>query len=405
MSSVEELQSQIAELQRQLDLLLPKEEEVEEHEEENTNHDESTTNETKKSGKRKNKKKKKATAATKKNAFEGIPYEQQLNPLPEHPHLYETHPRAENFTQRELNKLLPDGVPVNLKDTPFIVCGFLTSREIIKKIEMYYFEQFVRRFPFMKAAKFMYDGMCFMGQRCGVPQMETERYFDEIFDIEMRNMLEFGAEHEFGMFVDAYKTELDANFKKLFGFQPTAEGFKLFGAFKTEDDADDFIENSKTYHISRYLKLFKGDAREILCYDPTDRQVEDKRYISREVAQLMQQLNKNGNKRVDAFTARMKRRLIEQYNQNQKLAEQTNQKLTMHVDKDGNITESAKQKVLEALPSREVKPSAPVSAELKAAGAQGGMVNVSQCIERTDVTTGETITEIYEGKDATYSKF
>ena len=108
---------------------------------------------------------------------------------------------------------------------------------------------------------------------------------------------------------------------------------------------------------------------------------------------------------MDCFTSRMKRHIKTAYEENKKIAERTNQQVTMTVDDDGNITKSMKNKVIEDLPLREVKPTAPPSAELSAAGAKGGMVNVTQCIERTNVKTGEQTTDLYEAQDLNYSKF
>jgi hypothetical protein len=350
------------------------------------------------------KKKKNRKPKKKKNGYKGVPYDHKENPLPNYPELYADHPVTRNLTHGELCSYLRDYQPHNLRKYPYVVCAFLSPRNQIKQKEMFYFEKFVEKYPFHKAAQFMYNGMSFLGMRYGIKQTDIDAHFNEILAIEDENMCQFGVEYEYEKFTETFKEELEEEFVRRFGFQPTCESIKVLDAFESEQKAWEMIEKSRNYLESRHLKIFTGPVGEWMVFDPSDKNVEDKRYNNQEVAKIMRQVNLNGETKVDYFNKRMKARTRAAYLKNLEIAAKTGQEVTMEVDEEGNITKSKKWEVLADLPNRDVKPMAPRQMEAAAAGVQR-IESVTQVIERRDPVTGDQIVDVVEGQQMEYSKF
>lgn len=340
-----------------------------------------------------------------KNGFADTPYwEKNKNNMPEYPDLYADHPKAERLPRNECNKLLKDTTPVGVGDLPWSVFFMLSPMKQIKTTEMFEFEEYARAWPLLTVFQTLHTALSFFAQKHGLNQAEVMKDFDMIVDVEMENLLQFGAEHSFEHFKQTYKQELEEKFKQHFGFQPTSLAIKHVGAFPSFQKAREFILSSRDYRESKFLKAFTGESGKWLMFDPAEKDVENQEYVRQEVAQLMRQANRNGAKRQSYFEKRMASRIYKEYQRNKEIAERTGQKLTMHVNEQGKITESMRDKVHAELDQREAKPTAPRSAETSAAGASR-IESVQQFIEKTDLATGKTTVEEYQGVKPEFNSF
>ena len=116
--------------------------------------------------------------------------------------------------------------------------SFLSHDKIIKKKEMFLFEEFLKKWDFLKSMEKFHQFMNFISFKYNL-------YFDTITEDmksfvneEKDNLLKTTIEDEYKNFMDENEEKLENEFNVKHNFQTNVRGIKVRGSYNTQEEAE-----------------------------------------------------------------------------------------------------------------------------------------------------------------------
>ena len=109
----------------------------------------------------------------------------------------------------------------------FVCMSFVSPEKILKKREVFIFNQFVKQFDFNKSMEKFSDFINFISYKYKLNAETLHSDFKEFVTEENKQIKEYGIEDDYKNFIDKYEDKLNDEFNREHSFQTSVRGLKI----------------------------------------------------------------------------------------------------------------------------------------------------------------------------------
>jgi hypothetical protein len=247
-----------------------------------------------------------------------------------------------SFERRNQKNGLPNPKYVDLLEVDKPIAGqiygcfsFITPEKILKQKEMFYFEEFLKKWDFSKSMEKFVQFLNFLSYKYKVSFEDVMKDYEEYVIEEKKELTSTSIEGDYKTFLDNNEDNIEKQFNIQNNFQTSVRGFKSRGNFTTQEEAE--LRAKLLRESDNNFDIFVGPVGQWLCWDPEAYKTGKTEYMEEELNQLMQEKVKNETFAKNAFEQRIKDTKIKAMEDNKKAAEKSGNLLTQTMDADGNL--------------------------------------------------------------------
>lgn len=213
--------------------------------------------------------------------------------------------------------------------------SFITPEKIIKQKEMFFFEEFLKKWEFNKSMEKFHQFLNFVSYKYKVNFEDIMKDYEGFVKEERENLVQSSIEDEYKTFLDREEDELQKKFDIKHNFQTSVRGFKSRGHFATQEEAE--LRAKLLRETDPNFDVFVGPVGQWLCWDPEAYKTGRVEYMEEELNQLAHEKQKNESAAKTAFEQRVKETKQKAIEENKKNAEKYGNPLTQTIDEEGNL--------------------------------------------------------------------
>lgn len=247
-----------------------------------------------------------------------------------------------NFERKNTKNGKPNPKYVDLLELDKPIAGqnfgcfsFLTPEKILKQREMFFFEEFLKKWELSKSMEKFTQFLNFISYKYKVSFEDVMKDYEEFVKEERDAIINTSIEDDYKTFIDQNEDKLEKEFNVKHNFQTSVRGFKGRGNFATQEEAE--LRAKLLRETDPNFDIFVGPVGQWLCWDPEAYKTGKTEYMEEELNQLMQEKIKNETSAKNAFEQRVKDTKKKAIEDNMKNAEKSGNSLTQTVDNDGNL--------------------------------------------------------------------
>lgn len=243
-------------------------------------------------------------------------------------------------------KTLPNGKPnpkyIDLcdEDTPlagqkFACMSFVSPEKILKKREVFLFDQFVKQWDFTKSMGKYFDFLNFIAFKYGVKIEDLSADFNEFVKEEDTKLKEASVEDDYKTFVDKQEEKLNERFNRDHAFQTSVRGLKIRGVYSSQEEAE--LRCKKLREVDPNHDIYVGPVGMWIPWDPDAYKTGRVEFMEEELNQLHKEKLKNEERAKQEFENRVKETKKKAIRDNMEKAAKSGNVLTQTMDDDGNL--------------------------------------------------------------------
>ena len=221
-----------------------------------------------------------------------------------------------------------------IAEQKFVCLSFISPEYIIKKKELYFFENFVKQFNFNKSMELMTQFINFVSYKYNIDSEKVFVDFKEFVENE-RTKLEESVEDDFKNFVDRNEETLQENYSRENNFQTNVRGIKVRGVFPTQEEAE--LRCKMLRQVDPNHDVYVGPVGIWVPFHPEAYKTGNVQYLEKELNDLMHEKKKNEDKANVEFQNRVKESKLKAIDENMKKAEESGNKLTQTINEKGDL--------------------------------------------------------------------
>jgi len=251
-------------------------------------------------------------------------------------------PRHSTFERKQLPNGSPNPKYVDLCDEDAAIAGqkfaclsFVSPEKILKKREMYLFDQFVKQWDFTKSMNKYFDFLNFIAYKYSLKIDELSADFNDFVKEEGSKLKELGAEDDYKNFIDKQEDELNEKFNREHAFQTSVRGLKVRGVFPSQDEAE--MRCKKLRELDPNHDIYVGPVGMWIPWDPDAYKTGRVEFMDEELNQLHKEKLKNEEKAKQEFNARIQETKKKAIQENMEKATKSGNVLTQTLDEEGNL--------------------------------------------------------------------
>lgn len=247
-----------------------------------------------------------------------------------------------SFQRKKLpnGKQNPKYVDVCDEDQPiagqkFACMSFISPEKILKKREVFLFDQFVKQWDFTKSMEKYLDFLNFAAYKYNLNVESLLGDFNDFVKEESSKIKSASVDDDYKTFLDKNEDRLNTDFNREHAFQTSVRGLKVRGVYSTQEEAESKCKSLREYDPNH--DIFVGPVGVWIPWDPDAYKTGKIEFMEEELNQLHQEKLKNEVKAKQEFEQRIKETKRKAIEENIKLADKTGNKLTQTIDEDGNL--------------------------------------------------------------------
>lgn len=217
----------------------------------------------------------------------------------------------------------------------FVCLSFISPEKLLKKREIYMFEEFLKQWDFKKSMDKFFDFIHFISYKYGVDVENIMNDYTEFIAEENTKLKSQGVEDDYNNFLDKNEEVLTQKFQKAHEFQTSVRGLKIRGVFPSQEEAE--IKCKKIRELDPNHDILVGPVGIWLPWDPDAYKTGRIEFMEDELNQLHNEKIKNESKAKEEFERRVKETKKKAIEENIKLAKKSGNKLTQSIDEQGNL--------------------------------------------------------------------
>ena len=238
----------------------------------------------------------------------------------------------------------------------FACMSFVSPEKILKKRELFIFEQFLKQWDFTKSMEKSIDFLNFAAYKYNLKADDLMTDFKEYAKEEDTKLKSGSLDDDFKTFMDKNEDKMNEQFNREHAFQTSVRGLKLRGVFSTQEEAE--MRCKKIRDIDPSHDIFVGPVGMWIPWDPDAYKTGRIEFMEEELNQLHSEKIKNESMAKDEFERRVKETKQKAIRENIELAKKSGNVLTQTLNEDGNLV-GVKENV--DFESREVSDTASVN--------------------------------------------
>lgn len=217
----------------------------------------------------------------------------------------------------------------------FVCMSFVSPDKILKKKELFFFEEFLKHWDYSKGVQKFSQFLNFISYKYNMNFDKLMTDYQDFVKNEEAELVKTTITDDYKNFLDAKEEELENVFNEMHNFQTNTRGVKVRGSYPSQEEAE--LRCKLLRELDPNHDVFVGPVGTWMPWEPEAYRTGRVEYLNDELNQLMHEKNKNEKQAKREFEKRVsdaKKKAIED---NKKLAKETGNKLTQNIDDDGNL--------------------------------------------------------------------
>jgi hypothetical protein len=249
--------------------------------------------------------------------------------------------KKSGFERKQINgKNNPKYVDLLEEDKPiagqkFVCVSFVSPENIIKQKQIFYFEQFLKKWDLNKSMEKFVQFLNFVSFKYTMSFDDLTNDFKEFVKEEKDTLSKTTMEEDYKTFLDNNEEELDKEFGIAHNFQTSTRGLKIRGSYPTMEEAE--LRCKMLREIDPNHDIMVGPVGMWMPWEPEAYKTGRVEYMEEELNQLMLEKKKNESNAKTAFDQRVKESKQKAIEENIKSAEKSGNALTQTIDEQGNL--------------------------------------------------------------------
>jgi len=217
----------------------------------------------------------------------------------------------------------------------FACLSFISPEKVLKKREIFIFNEFLKQWDFKKSMDKFFDFIHFISYKYGLDAESIIKDYTDFIEEESPKLKDAGVEDDYKNFLDKNEEGLTQRFQKENQFQTSVRGLKIRGVFPTQEEAE--MKCKKIRDLDPNHDILVGPVGIWLPWDPDAYKTGRVEFMEEELNQLHNEKMKNEAKAKEEFERRVKESKKKAIEENIKLAKKSGNVLTQTIDAEGNL--------------------------------------------------------------------
>ena len=217
----------------------------------------------------------------------------------------------------------------------FACISFVSPERIIKQKEIFFFEEFLKKWDLNKSMEKFVQFLNFVSYKHKLNFEDIFSDFKEFCKEEGEIIAKSSMSDDYKTFIDKNEEELEKNFGIIHNFQTCNRGIKVRGSYPTMEEAE--LRCKMLREVDPNHDVFVGPVGLWMPWDPEAYKTGKVEYLEEELNQLMHEKVKNETNAKNAFDQRVKETKQKAIEENIKKAELSGNTLTQTIDENGNL--------------------------------------------------------------------
>ena len=250
-------------------------------------------------------------------------------------------PKKSGFERKQINgKQNPKYIDLLEEDKPisgqkFVCVSFCSPEKILKEKEIFFFEEFLKKWDFNKSMEKFVQFLNFVSYKYNISFEDVSNDFKDFVKEEKESLSKTSMDDDYKTFLDNNEEELQKQFDIAHNFQTSTRGLKIRGSYPTQEEAE--LRCKMLREIDPNHDVFVGPVGLWMPWDPEAYKTGRVEYMEEELNQLMKEKQKNEANAKVAFEQRTKEAKQKAIEENIKNAEKSGNPLTQTIDEQGNL--------------------------------------------------------------------
>ena len=243
-------------------------------------------------------------------------------------------------------KLNPDGTAnskyVDLcdEDPPiagqkFACMSFVSPEKILKKREVYLFNQFVKNWEFSKSMERYFDFIHFIAYKYSLQADVLITDFNDFVKEESDKIKKSGIDDDYKNFLDKQEDKLNESFNREHAFQTSVRGLKIRGVYSTQEEAEERCKKLRDKDPNH--DIYVGPVGVWVPWDPDAYKTGRVEHMEEELNALHKEKLKNEEMAKKEFEERIRETKKKAIMENIDKANKSGNVLTQTMDEEGNL--------------------------------------------------------------------
>lgn len=217
----------------------------------------------------------------------------------------------------------------------FVCMSFVSPEKILKKREVYLFDQFIKQWEFSKSMERYFDFIHFIAYKYNLKVEELINDFNDFVKEENDKLKKSGIEDDYKNFMDKQEEKLNEQFNREHAFQTSVRGLKIRGAFPTQDEAEARCKKMREQDPNH--DIFVGPVGVWVPWDPDAYKTGRVEHLEEELNALHKEKLKNEEMAKKEFEERVRETKKKAIMENIEKAKKSGNVLTQTMDEEGNL--------------------------------------------------------------------
>ena len=240
--------------------------------------------------------------------------------------------------------LLDEDKPIS--GQKFACISFVSPENILEDKNRFFFQEFLKYFDFSKSIEKYHQFLSFLGFKYNLEFNDLISDFEEFLKSEKNSFDSEKLRNDYKTFVDNNEQRLQDDFDTTHNFQTNTRGLKIRGVYATQGEAE--LRCKMLRQVDPNHDIYVGPVGTWIPFHPEAYKTGKVEYMEETLNELMSEKKKNEEKAKDEFDARVKETKLKAMEDNKKKAEESGNKLTQTVNKEGNLVSVANMNTQES---------------------------------------------------------
>ena len=217
----------------------------------------------------------------------------------------------------------------------FICMSFVSPEKILKKREVFLFDQFIKQWEFSKSMERYFEFVHFIAYKYNLNVSTLIEDFNDFVREESDKIKKSGIEDDYKKFMDKQEEKMNEKFNREHAFQTSVRGLKVRGVFPTQEEAENKCKKLREQDPNH--DIYVGPMGIWIPWDPDAYKTGRVEYLEEELNALHKEKLKNEEMAKKEFEERVRETKKKAILENIEKANKSGNVLTQTIDADGNL--------------------------------------------------------------------
>lgn len=217
----------------------------------------------------------------------------------------------------------------------FVCVSFVSPENILKQKQNFLFEEFTKEWDTKERMQKFTEFMNFLSYKYNLKFDDMMEDLNEYVKDECNKLRDFTVTDNFKTFLDNNEERLTEEFKTKFTFQTSTRGIKVRGSYPSQEEAE--LRCKMLREIDPNHDVYVGPVGIWMPWEPEAYKTGRVEYLEDELNKLMHEKKRNEDGAKAAFDTRVKETRKKAIEENIKNAEESGNKLSQTLNKEGEL--------------------------------------------------------------------